>query len=228
MSRLVTGLFAAAALAGLTAGFALPRDATPAFARAAEPSPVVSVTTLPALPTPRSSIAAPQTAAPAIYPTAAPAMTQPPSNNVAAPPGSVIEITGAVGVPTMLTLKELQRLQRSSLTLRVADADGRNRFHTFTGATLRDVIALAQPRDVGGLSTSKRAYALVWGVSGSPALVAFPEFESDFNGKTILLAYIEDARAPAEGIAELVVQGDATRGRFIKAVTKILVVDPGG
>ena len=218
MSRLVTGLFAAAALAGLTAGFALPRDAAPAFARAAEPSPVVSVTTLPALPTPRSSVAA----------TAAPAMTQPPSNNVAAPPGSVIEIAGAVGVPTLLTLKELQRLQRSSLTLRVADSDGRNRFHTFTGATLRDVIALAQPRNVGGLSTSKRAYALVWGVSGSPALIAFPEFESDFNGKTILLAYIEDARAPADGIAELVVQGDATRGRFIKAVTKILVVDPGG
>jgi hypothetical protein len=153
--------------------------------------------------------------------------TLPPPTTVAAPPGSFIEVTGAVGLPTLLTLKELQKLQRASLTLRVADPDGRHRFHTYTGATLHDVIQVAQPRTVGGVSTSTRAYALVWGLSGKPALVAFPEFEPDFSGKTVLLAYIVDGRASEQGIAELVVQGDATQGRFVKGVTKILVVDPG-
>jgi hypothetical protein len=234
MTRIVIGLFAAAALAALAAGFALPNRTAIAFARSAEPSPVVSVTTLPALPSPRPSGFVP-TAAPTaipvgspIVPTAIPVVAQPPTTNAVAPPGSVIEIAGAVGIHTLLTLNELQKLQRSSLTLRIVDADGRHRFHTFTGPTLHDVIQLAQPRNAGGLSTSIRAYALVWGMRGSPAVVAFPEFEPDFDGKTILLAYIVDGRSPENGIAELVIQGDATRGRFVEGVTKILVVDPAG
>ncbi len=217
------GLFAAAALAALAAGFALPNRTAIAFARSAEPSPVVSVTTLPALPSPRPSGFVPTAA-----PTAIPVVTQPPTTNAVAPPGSVIEIAGAVGIHTLLTLNELQKLQRSSLTLRIVDADGRHRLHTFTGPTLHDVIELAQPRNAGGLSTSIRAYALVWGMRGSPAIVAFPEFEPDFDGKIILLAYIVDGRSPENGIAELVIQGDATRGRFVEGVTKILVVDPSG
>ncbi|HLN46889.1 MAG TPA: hypothetical protein VK216_01340 [Magnetospirillaceae bacterium] len=198
------------------------------------PTPVVSVTTLPALPSPGTATAHPMTPGPAttVPPLAAPTLPpgQTPAPNATLglpPPGTAIVISGLVAKPQIITLEQLRKLPSTSLTMRIVDADGKHRFHTFSGAVLRNVIDFAQPLDQGGTSTSTRAYALVQGVGGSSAIVAFPEFENDFAGKHVFLAYTVDAKPAPLGTAMLVIEGDATRGRFIEGITRIIVAEPG-
>ena len=204
----------------------VPSATSRAASNVAAPTPMVSVTTLPALPSPGSATARPATPAATAAPMATPASSIAPTPTMVPPPGSTITITGNVVTPTVISLEQLRGMHKYSLTLRVVDADGRHRFHTFSGARLVDVINMTQPRDQGGSSTSTRAFILVHGLSGSAAVVTFPEFEPDFAGKRVLLAYLIDGKPGQPGVATLVVEGDATRGRFIEGVTKIEVIEP--
>jgi len=185
------------------------------------PSPTVSVTTLPALPT----------MAPNGPATSPPVQPSSPSNagggSVMAPPGSVIQVVGDVADPRVVTLKDLQRLRRSSLTLRVLDADGKWRVHTYTGVLLRDLISSVSPVGPGGATASTSAYALIEGVNRAVALVSFPEFEVAFNNKQILLAYaVDGVPPPGPEICQLVVPEDQTQARFITGVTTIRIGSP--
>jgi hypothetical protein len=161
-------------------------------------------------------------------PTPGPVMGTPPAHPTPAltpalpPPGTFILIDGVVAKPTYITLDQLQHLRPTSITLRVVG----HGILTVTGAPLGAVIDLAQPGVTGGTSTSPSAYALISGVSGQLAVVAFPEFEKAFEGKNILLAYLINGKPPKAGAATLVVQGDATAGRFVEGVTHIAVVQP--
>jgi len=113
------------------------------------------------------------------------------------------------------------------VTLSVDDQDGRKRVHTFTGVLLRDILTAAKPTVPGGTETSLRAFAVVQGLTGQSAIVAFPEFEAAFNAKQVLVAYLIDGSPlPIRGIAQLIVPEDATRGRFIDSVTRIEVGAP--
>lgn len=181
------------------------------------PSPAVSVTTLPQLPT----------VAP-VQPTYAPASTSPAAaSSVVAPPGTVIQIVGDVGNPKIVTLKDLQSLRRSSVTLNVVDQDGKRRVHIYTGVLLRDLIASVAPTGPGGATDSTKAYAVIEGVTGDSAIVAFPEFETAFNNKQILVAYmIDGAPLPGQNIGSLVVPEDQTQGRFIAGISVIRIGSP--
>jgi len=182
------------------------------------PSPTVSVTTLPALPT----------IAPGA-PTMAPAgpSTSGGSSGFVAPPGALIQVTGDVADPRVFSLKDLQLMRRSSVTLRVMDADGRRRLHIFSGVLLRDIIVSVSPTGPGGATLSTRAYASIIGVNGQTAIIAFPEFEAAFNNKQILLAYMVDgAPLPGQSISELIVPEDQTQARFIPAVATIRIGSP--
>jgi DMSO/TMAO reductase YedYZ molybdopterin-dependent catalytic subunit len=137
------------------------------------------------------------------------------------PPGTFILVNGMVANPAFVTLDQLQRMRSTSLTMRVA---GRG-VMTVTGAPLAAVLDLVNPTVTGGTTTSTRAYALVSGLSGQPAIVAFPEFERAFAGKQVLLAYLVNGRAVKPGAAMLVVQGDATAGRFVEGVTHVQVFE---
>ena len=181
------------------------------------PSPSVSVTTLPQLPT----------MAP-VVPTTVPLNTEPPvsgaGGSIVAPPGTVIQITGDVGFPKVVTLKDLQLMRHSSLTMRVTDPDGKARLHIFTGVLLRDLVTSVAPTAPGGASSSTTAYALVEGVNGEAAIIGFPEFETAFNNKRILIAYeIDGAPLAGQNIGELVVPEDQSSGRFIIGVTTIRI-----
>jgi hypothetical protein len=227
LSLVAGGALCATAIVTLLAG-GTSRAATP------PPTPVVSVTTLPALPSPGAATAHPVTPAPATTlpplaaPTLPPGQTPAPNATLALPPpGTAIVISGLVGKPQIITLGQLNKLPSGSLTMRIVDADGKHRFHTFSGALLRAAIDFAQPLDAGGTSTSTRAYAVIQGVGGKSAIVAFPEFENDFAGKRVLLATTIDARPAPQGTATLVIEGDATRGRFVEGVTRILIADAG-
>lgn len=210
-------LVALAAMTAATRLYATPASAHTAVALA--PSPQVSVTTLPALPTMAPNG---QATSPASQPSSSGG-----SGGITAPPGSVIQVVGDVADPRVLTLKDLQLLRRSSLTLRVLDPDGRRRVHTYTGVLLRDVISSVSPIGPGGATMSTRAYAYIEGLNGDAATIAFPEFEVAFNNKQVLLAYLVDGSPPpGPEICQLVVPEDQTQGRFIAGVTTIRVGSP--
>jgi DMSO/TMAO reductase YedYZ molybdopterin-dependent catalytic subunit len=200
-----------------------PTSTSRAAGTPAPPTPVVSVTTLPALPSPAVATAHPVTPAP-LPPTPATVMGSPSAHPTPAlpPPGTFILIDGAVAKPAYITLDQLQHLRSTSITLRIAG----HGIVTSTGASLADVIDLAQPTVTGGTRTSPSAYALITGVSGQTAVVAFPEFEPSFEGKNVLLAYLVNGKPVKAGAATLVVQGDATSGRFIEGVAHIAVAQP--
>ena len=118
-------------------------------------------------------------------------------------------------------------MPRSTLTMRVLDLDGKRRVHIFTGPLFSDVIDNAKPTTTTGVDMATHAYALVTGMTGASAIIAFAEFHRDYNSKRILLAYEEDGGPlPGTGIAELIVPEDATQGRFIQGVTTIEVMTP--
>ena len=220
MMHRILGSIAIAAAVGMCAAGALsvlrPSVAT-AAAVALAPSPSVSVTTLPQLPT----VAPVQ---PTYAPTGAPSST---GGTVIAPPGTVIQVVGDVADPRVLTLKDLQLLRRSSLTLRVLDPDGKRRVHIYSGVLLRDLIASVSPIGPGGATDSTKAYALIEGVDGDSAIVAFPEFEAAFNNKQILVAYmIDGAPIPGAAIGRLIMPEDQTQGRFVSAIATIRIGSP--
>jgi DMSO/TMAO reductase YedYZ molybdopterin-dependent catalytic subunit len=138
------------------------------------------------------------------------------------PPGTFILVNGAVMQPQYITLDQLQKMRSTSITQKISG----HGIVTVTGVPLADVIALARPNDTGGTDGSPNAYALITNTQSQTALVAFPEFEKAFAGKIVLLAYLLNGKPPKAGAATLVVQGDASAGRFIEGVSHILVVQP--
>jgi DMSO/TMAO reductase YedYZ molybdopterin-dependent catalytic subunit len=209
---------ATAACAALAIAWGAPSAsvaAAMALQRMSTPVPSVSATTLPALPTS------------AVQSTMPPAMSTPAPSGIVAPAGTLIQVTGAVATPVVLSLKDLQAMPRSTLTMRVLDLDGKRRVHIFTGPLFSDVISLAKPTTSTGIDMATHAYALVTGMTGASAIIAFAEFHRDYNAKRIILAYEEDGGPlPGSGIAQLVVPEDATQGRFIIGVTTIEIMTP--
>jgi len=207
MRTFSTSASVAAVLAGLVvAALDAPNAALMTPVNAAQPSPVVSVTTLPAIPSPQPHRSSPTPApplpspAPTAPPTVGPAtpVTPTPSTPAIAPTpapdGSTISVVGMVSNPLTITLKDLERLPHTSLTVRVVDPDGRHRVHFFTGVALRDILSLAKPQTAGGVDNSTRGYVTISGVNGDSAIVSLPEIEPNFNGKQVLVAYLIDAR----------------------------------
>lgn len=206
-----------AVAAAVAATWGVPRSqAAAAVSARVSPVPAVSATTLPALP---------ETPAPLM--TAAPnSMPQTPAP-ILAPPGSVIQITGAVANPVVLTLKDLQGMHNTTLTMRVMDTDGRHRVHIFTGPLLSEMLARAHPMSSTGIDMAMHAYAFITGLNGQSATVAFAEFSSQYNAKRIIVAYEVDGKPlPGSGIGELIVPEDNTQGRFVMGVTTIEVGTP--
>jgi hypothetical protein len=186
-----------------------------AAAAQASPVPMVSVTTLPAMPG-ESSSAQPQSVQSAA-PVGAPA-TNSWTLPIAPPLGdSYIQVVGEVNTPLTLTLNDLEKMKPDSLTLR---------FHTYTGVLLTDVLNRAGLRFSTDSQTLMRKYVFFQGTNGESAIVSFPEFTKGFNGQLILLAYLVDLRpVKGPGFVTLVVQGDRTTARYIN-VARIIVGEP--
>ena len=217
MHRILGSIVAAAVAGMLAAGTLNALPAVGAQRALSAPSPSVSVTTLPQLPT----VAPVQpTYVPANQPTAS-------SGGVMTAPGTVIQVVGDVADPRVMTLKDLQLMRRSSVTLHVLDADGKRRVHIYTGVLLRDIISSVSPTGPGGATTSTAAYALIEGVNGDSAIIAFPEFEAAFNNKQILVAYLVDGSPfPGQSIGQLVVPEDQGQSRFISPIATIRIGSP--
>ena len=217
MHRILGSIVAAAVIGMFSAGTLNVLPAIGAQRTVAAPTPSVSVTTLPQLPATSPS-----------QPTYAPAnQPAPTSTGVMTAPGTVIQVVGDIADPRVLTLKDLQLMRRSSVTLHVLDADGKRRVHIYTGVLLRDIVASVSPTGPGGATQSTGAYALIEGVNGDSAVIAFAEFEESFNNKQILVAYLVDGSPfPGQAIGQLVVPEDQSQGRFISPIATIRIGSP--
>ena len=194
---------------------------------AAQPTPMVSVTTLPALPS----------SAPTAMPLSSPSATMNPTASLPPLPPptmspqdlgahAIIQVGGLVAKPLTLSLKDLERMRATSLTLRVLDPDGRRRVHTFTGVLLSDIISEAHPQFGNDPTTLADKYVTVTSVNGATAIVGFPEFVPEFNGKRIIVAYLLDLQnLPGPGFAMLAIPEDSTRVRFL-TVARLTVGEP--
>ena len=190
-----------------------------AVAAQGSPLPMVSVTTLPAMPGASTNTAGPvsmpqnATAAPSSGNESA-SWKQP----IAPPLGfSYIQVVGEVDNPLTLTLKDLEAMRPNSLTLR---------FHTYTGVPLTDVLNKAGLHFSNDPQTLMRKYLYVQGVDGRSVTISFPEFSKPFNNQVILLAYLVDLRpVQGAGFVTLVIQDDKTPTRYIP-VARIIVGEP--
>lgn len=230
MLRSLLALIGCAIVIVIVAGTVVSQSPRDSAAQAAQPTPMVSVTTLPALPgniSTASPLGSPtpfaSTPGASPLPIYAPPATMSPQEIAQ---HAIIEVRGDVVKPLTLSLKDLEHMKSTSLTLQLLDPDGRRRFHTFTGVLLSDIINAAQPRFSMDPATLARKYVLITGVNGENAIVGFPEFVPQFNGKRIILAYLLDLQnLTSPGFAMLAVPEDATRVRFL-AVARLTVGEP--
>ena len=182
------------------------------------PTPIVSVTTLPAMP-PGTPTSAPSASQPTVAPVLTPAPPVATPGLPTLPPVGVayIPVTGQVMTPLNVTLSQLEHMKPISLALR---------FHTYTGVPLTDVLALARPTFPDEPQTLMRKYVYFQGFKGQSAILSFPEFSKQFSGQLVMLAYLVDLRdVKPPGFVQLVVQGDKTDARFIK-VAHIVIGEP--
>ena len=221
MMKPILAFVSIAAIALVVAGWTSSGVNRGVMARAAgaqAPTPTVSVTTLPAMPT--SPTNAPLTTpAPTVAPIVTPAPPMATPNQPTLPPVGVayIPVTGQVSNPVNVTPSQLQHMKPVSLALH---------FHTYTGVLLTDVLALARPTFPDDPQTLMRKYVYFQGFKGQNAILSFPEFSKQFNGQIVMLAYLVDLRdVKPPGFVQLVVQGDKTDARFIK-VAHIVIGEP--
>ena len=149
----------------------------------------------------------------------------PASRPGATPPASSVTVTGAVARPLTLTTADLRRFPVRVAWVRYESGSGSER-HTYVGARLLDVLNQAQPRFDPAVHNDKLTFAaVVSATDGYRAAVAWAEFDPDFAGTEVLLAYREDgARLDRP---RLVVPGDRRGGRYVSDVVDVTLLAAG-
>jgi len=131
-----------------------------------------------------------------------------------------VAIAGQVQHPATLTVRDLQALPVTTVSVSFATDKGQERA-TYAGALLWSVISNAAPIDAPGKNTKLRHTILVTGRDGYAAALSEGELDPDFAGKQVLLAYEKDGK-PISGV-RLVVPGDLHGGRAVRDVVRIEV-----
>jgi DMSO/TMAO reductase YedYZ molybdopterin-dependent catalytic subunit len=132
-----------------------------------------------------------------------------------------VAIAGQVQHPVTLTISDLQKLPRSSVSISF-ETDHGAESAAYAGALLWTVLANAGPIDAPGKNAKLRHTYLVTGDDGYAVSLSEGELDPNFEGKSVLLAYEKDGKPldSASGI-RLVVPGDKHGGRAVHNVVRI-------
>lgn len=98
---------------------------------------------------------------------------------------------------------------------------------TYTGVPLIDLLTVAQVKtDAKQKNDILRKYVAVQASDCYEAVVSLGEILANFEGKKVLVAYADGAGQPlaTDGMARLVVPGDAAGGRMVSNIAKIRVL----
>lgn len=134
----------------------------------------------------------------------------------------VVTVRGQVHHRLRLTLTDLGRLPRHTVTVTFQSRSGAQT-HTYAGPLLYDVIEKAEPvvrTDVKNDLLRDYVSATAAG-DGYQALVSWAEIDPAYEGKQVLLAQEEDGTALTSSSLVLVVPGDAHGGRYVSGVTSL-------
>lgn len=132
-----------------------------------------------------------------------------------------VVIKGDVGQRLRLSAADLAALPQYSATVTFL-AGSTPQTHTYTGPLLLDVLNLAQPDFDPAIKNDKlRHHVSVEGSDGYEVVVAWGEFDPDFEAKQLLVAITEDGVALGDAGPRLVVPNDKRGGRYVTDVVSI-------
>lgn len=132
-------------------------------------------------------------------------------------------LDGLVNDPQTFTYDDLAALPSETETVSFQGPNGVES-HTFTGVKLYDLLQAAGPQtDPARKNDLIRFYVQVTAADNYTAIVSWAEFDPFNEGKDVLIAYQEDGQplGPGQGMARLVVPGDAHGARYVSAITEI-------
>jgi len=139
---------------------------------------------------------------------------------LALPAAADVLVDGQVRQPHSWTLAELKAL--APVSAEVAYLTGHGEEHVrFTGVPLWILLGEAKLADDTGKMPAIRHSVMVTGRDGYSALVSLGEFDPEFEGKEVLLAWQRDGKDL--DTPQLVVPGDKRGGRYVRDVIKIEV-----
>ena len=135
------------------------------------------------------------------------------------PASADILIDGQVSAPRSWSAADLKA--QAPVTVEASYLAHAEEHARFTGVSLWTLISMAKPIDAEGKNAKLRHTLIVTGSDGYAVAVAFGEFDPEFEGKQVLLAYERDGK-PVESL-QLVMPGDKRGGRYIHDIVHIEV-----
>jgi len=130
-------------------------------------------------------------------------------------------VGGDVEQPLKLSVADLAALPQQTVQV-TFQAGSATETHTYTGPLLLDVLNLAAPTFDPAIKNDKlRHFVTVTGSDGYRVVVAWGEFDPDFEAKPLLLATTEDGASLADVGPRLVVPGDHRGGRYVTNVVNV-------
>lgn len=140
------------------------------------------------------------------------------------PPGRLL-LHGDLAHPRVLSISDLAALPQQTETITFKAGAG-TETHVERGPLLSDVLALGMPAFDPAVKNDKlRHYVAATGRDDYQAVVAWGEFDPEFEAKPILLSIEEDGQ-PLTDDPRLVVPGDARGGRAVSDVVDLFLGQP--
>jgi DMSO/TMAO reductase YedYZ molybdopterin-dependent catalytic subunit len=139
---------------------------------------------------------------------------------------SEFRVTGRVANSRSFTLDDLVAMPAVTETLTFQSRESM-RTATFTGVLLRDLVKAAGNlvNDGHGRLDRLEKYIVARGLSGFQVVISWGEVDPNCANKGIFVAYQMDGQplAPSEGMARLVVPGDAHGARYVTQLVELQV-----
>jgi hypothetical protein len=142
-------------------------------------------------------------------------------------PGRFV-VKGDVENKLKLHISDLAALPQKTIEVKFF-AGTTQQTHTYTGVLLYDLLnTLAKPKfDPAIKNDNLRHYVAVTGSDGYRVVVAWGEFDPNFEAKNILIAETEDGVSLETTGPRLVVPGDSRGGRYVSNVVTVRLAPVG-
>jgi len=154
------------------------------------------------------------------------AQTRPATAPAPSAPAGLL-VTGAVSQDLKLTLDDLKKLPRKSVSTKGHD----DQMHQYDGVPIGAVLAKAGVPQGSALRGKSMALTVVAeGSDGYRAVFSLAELDEDFAGETVLIVDSVDGQplGADQGPLRLMIPGDKRQGRWVRMLKSITVVNLSG
>ncbi|MBV8514823.1 MAG: molybdopterin-dependent oxidoreductase [Acidobacteria bacterium] len=141
--------------------------------------------------------------------------------------GSGLLVTGAVAQDLKLTLDDLKKLPRKSISTKGHD----DQMHQYDGVPIGALLAKAGVPQGSALRGNSMALVVVaQGSDGYRAVFSLAELDEDFAGEAVLIVDSVDGQplGADQGPLRIIVPADKRQGRWVRMLKSITVVNLSG